>query len=61
MVGDIGPVSLEGTSVFNSYYASGYVDIPLQEVAAGELVTVRNIYSESMLFMMASCRELKDG
>jgi hypothetical protein len=61
VVGDLGAVSLEGTSVFNGYYGSGYVDIPLQEVAAGELVTVQNRYDESMLFIMATCRELKDG
>lgn len=61
VVGDLGKVSLEGTSVFNSYYGSGYVDIPIQEVAGGKLVTVQNKYHKSMLFFMATCRELKDG
>lgn len=60
-MGDLGEVTLKDTSVFNGYYASGYVDIPLQEVAGGELVTVENKYSERMLFMMAICREFKDG
>ncbi len=61
VVGDLGGTSLEGTSVFNCYYDSGFVNIPLAELATGSLVTVQNRHNESMLFIMATCRELKDG
>lgn len=61
VVCDLGNTTLEGTSVFNCYYGADYVDVPLAQVAAQTIASTKNKFGENMTFILATCREIKDG
>jgi len=61
VVCDLGNTTLEGTSVFNCYYGADYVDVPLTQLATQTIAGAQNKFSEDMTFILATCREIKDG